>query len=118
MVSHPHGARREDHQISIALALELELGALHPLPDLVVADLERRPRGLFRGVLDGRDLLLPKPAEIFRLGRVMPVTIDDHGTFTAGEGVKGLTLGREGKGDARDLAPRLSNRDFFARTFC
>src|ERR1700687_1137517 len=68
MVPHAHGARREDHQVGVALALELELGALQSLPDLVVADLERRPRGHFRAVLDGGDLLLPEPAEIFLLG--------------------------------------------------
>src|ERR1700730_8200717 len=78
MMSHPHGARREDHQIGVALALELELGPLQPLPDLVVADLEPRPRGHLRAVLEGCDLLLPEPAEVFGFGRVMPVTIDDH----------------------------------------
>jgi hypothetical protein len=45
MMSHAHGARREDHQIGIALALKLELSALQSVPDLVVADLERGPRG-------------------------------------------------------------------------
>ena len=39
--------------------------------------------GIFERVLDGGDLLLPEAAEVFGFGRVMAVTIDDHGTFTA-----------------------------------
>ena len=42
------------------------------------ADLELRPQGLLRRVLDGGDLVLAKIVQLLRLGRVVAVTVDDH----------------------------------------
>ena len=80
MVAHAGGARREDRDVGAALALQLELGAFHALADFVVADLQRRFRRHRRLVLDRLGLLLAAPVQVFRLGRVVAVAIDNHDT--------------------------------------
>src|SRR5262249_10953148 len=80
MVAHAHGARGEDGDVGAALALKLELRAFEALADLVVGDLQRRLGGLLRRLLDVLHLLLAPPQQVFRLGRVMAVAIDDHDT--------------------------------------
>src|SRR5712675_693528 len=78
MVRHAGRAGRKDRQVGAALALEFELGALQAFADLIVADLELRPHGLLRRVLDGGDLMLAEVVQLLRLGRVVAVTVDDH----------------------------------------
>src|SRR5262249_5557883 len=78
MVAHAHGARGEDGDVGPALALKLELRALEALADLVVGNLQRRLGRLLRRLLDVLDLLLAPSQQVFRLGRVMAVAIDDH----------------------------------------
>src|SRR5262249_43686024 len=78
VVRHAGRARREDRQIRAALALQLELRTLDARAQLVVADLERRARGLLRGILDAGDLALAPVVQLLRLGRVVAVTVDDH----------------------------------------
>ncbi len=78
VMRHAGGARREDRQAGAALALQLELRALHARADLVVADLERGARRFLRRVLDAGDLGLAEIVQLLRFGRVVAVTVDDH----------------------------------------
>src|SRR5712692_454196 len=105
MVSHPGGARREDREIGPARALQLELRALETFPDLVVGDVEPlvRCRHL-RGVLDAGDLALAILVQASRLGRVVPVAIDDHDTVAEDRGRK---PGNEAGRPARDAGRML-----------
>jgi hypothetical protein len=80
VMTHAHGARRKDGQIGPALALKLELRALEALADLVVGNLQRRLGRLLCRVLDVVHLLLAPSQQVFRLGRVVAVAIDDHDT--------------------------------------
>src|SRR5262249_48339012 len=81
VVPHAGGPRREDRDVGAALALELELRARQALADLVVAHLQRRPGWHRRLVLDGFGLFLPEPMQVLRLGGVVAVAIDNHGTI-------------------------------------
>src|SRR5499427_5503200 len=83
MMTHAHGARRKDGEVGAALALELELRAFETLADFVVGNLERRLGGLFCRVFHVIHLLLAPSQQVFRLGRVVAVAIDDHGTVAA-----------------------------------
>ncbi len=80
VMAHPHRARREDGEIGAALALKLELCAFDALADFVVGSLERGLGGLFCRVFQIVHLLLAPSQQVFRLGRVVAVAIDDHGT--------------------------------------
>ena len=80
VMAHAHGTRGEDGDIGAALTLELELRAFETLADFVVGNFERRLGGLFYRVFHMIHLLLAPPQQVFRLGRVVAVAIDDHGT--------------------------------------
>src|SRR5262249_38287426 len=58
IVAHTGSARREDRDVGAALLLLLELIALYRFPDLVVGDLELRPRRQRLLVVHSCDLLL------------------------------------------------------------
>ena len=83
MMPHAGGTRREDRQIGAALALQLELVLLDAFADLVVGHFQRGARRHCRLVLGvgGRGLLLAEAMEVFGLGRVVAVAIDDHDKF-------------------------------------
>ena len=94
VVGHAAGPRREDRDVRAALALELELRALDALAELVVRDLQGRPRRRLRRVLQGVDLALAPVEKLLRLGRVVAVTVDDDtARSTAARG----GLGRSGR---------------------
>ena len=81
VVAHAGGARREDREVGAALALKLELVGLDAFPDLVVGHLQARAgrhRRLVLGV-GRRGLILAEAVQVLRLGRVVAVTVDDHG---------------------------------------
>jgi hypothetical protein len=80
MVAHAHGARGEDGDVGAALALKLELRAFEALADLVVGHLQRGLGRLLGRLLDVLYLLLAPSQQVFRLGRVVAVAIDDHDT--------------------------------------
>src|SRR5262249_4841245 len=82
MVAHAGGARREDREIGAALALELELRTLDRGADLVVGHLEAGARRQRRLALDRLGLVLAEAMQVLGFGRVMAVTVDDHGAFT------------------------------------
>src|SRR5436309_229139 len=84
VVPHAGGPRREDRHVGPALALELELGLVDRLPDLISADADGALRAGARGVLQLRDLLLPIGLELLRCRRVVAVTIDDHEALRRG----------------------------------
>src|SRR5262249_18805837 len=98
VVRHAGRARREDRQVGAALALQLELRALDARADLVVADLEARARRLLPRVLDAGDLRFAEIVQLLRLGRVVAVTVDDHGASR----------------DGRELVQTLSKRSCVA----
>src|SRR3954468_20453651 len=113
MVAHAGGPRREDRDVGAALALQLELRAFHALADFVIAHLQRRFRGHRRLVLDRFGLVLAKPVQVFRLGRVVAVAINDHDTVAEDVG------GNAGRmppatiwADATNRASPLSNQDW------
>ncbi len=100
MMPHAGGARGEDGDVRAALALQLELGALDALADLVVAHLQRRRRRHRRLVLDRLSLLLAEAMQVLGLGRVVSVAIDDHGTAVCDDGRLGEeTRGKEDLGE-------------------
>ena len=88
VMRHAGGARREDREAGAALALELELGALDALAQLVVADLDRGRRRLLRRVLDGGDLVLAEVVQLLRLGGVVAVAVDDHERLACDAGAR------------------------------
>src|SRR5215813_3607340 len=82
VVAHAGGARREDREVSAALALELELRALDRGADFVVGHFQAGTRRQRRLILDRLGLILAEAMKILGFGRVMAVAIDDHGAFT------------------------------------
>ncbi len=81
VMAHARGARREDRQVGVALALQFELVLLDAFLDLVVAHLQagaRRHRRLVLGV-GSRGLILAETMQVLRLGGVVAVAVDDHG---------------------------------------
>src|SRR5213594_1961367 len=84
VVPHAGGPRREDRHVGPALALELELGLVDRLPDLIIADADGALRAGARGLLELRDLLLPIGLELLRCRRAVAVTIDDHEALRRG----------------------------------
>ena len=86
VMAHPGRAGREDGDVGAAIALQLELGLLQRLADLVVADGERPSGGHVRGVAQAGDLSLAIGLQVFWRRRVVPVTIDDHDGLDASRG--------------------------------
>src|ERR1700678_1029896 len=78
VMCHGGGPRREYGQISAAGTLQLELGALQALANLIVAD--RRPcrQRNVDAVLETGNLRVAKFLQRTRRGGVVTVTIDDH----------------------------------------
>src|SRR5262249_12672914 len=111
MVAHAHGARREDRHVGAALALELELGTFEAFANLVVAGLQGCLGWLLRRLLEVIDLLFAPAQQVFRLGRVMAVTIDDHDTVAEDCGRGPVDASREpgSSVNATNRASRLSN---------
>ena len=78
MVRHGRGSRREDRDIAAALPLELQLGLLEALANLVVRDRERRFGPCPRRIAQCFDLRVAKLLQAFRRRGVVTVAIDDH----------------------------------------
>ena len=94
MMAHPGSARREDGEVGAALALQLELVLLDAFADFVVGHFQRRARRHRRLVLGigGRGLFLAEAVQIFGLGGVVAVAIDNHGTVAAWVGEADATV--------------------------
>ena len=75
---HSPGPRREDRHVRSPLPLQLELGFLHALPNLVVRDIETGFARCGRRILERLDLALSIFFVRLRRRCVMAVTIDDH----------------------------------------
>src|SRR5262249_39584505 len=110
-----HCARRKDGEVGAALALELELRAFETFADFVVGNLERCLGGLFCRIFHVIYLLLAPSQQVFRLGRVVAVAIDDHGTVAAVR-IGAHALKAEPKSrpamNATNRASLLSNQDW------
>src|SRR6185503_13021935 len=80
VMTHPARARAEDRDVRAALALQLELRALHARAQLIVADRERALlRLMLRIRLELGFLPVAIVAELLRRRRVVAVAVDDHG---------------------------------------
>src|SRR5215211_2863163 len=75
VVAHPARARREQREIGAALALHLELTIFDAFADLIIGDVHL---ALARGAHLG-DLGPTVRLHAGRVGRVVPVDINDHG---------------------------------------
>jgi hypothetical protein len=74
VMAHAAGSRREQRHVGAALALEFQL-RLHAFAQLIVADLQIGGRGLFRRILQRRDLSCAKHVQRLGLGGVVAVAV-------------------------------------------
>src|SRR6267154_1075299 len=79
VMGHGRGAWRKNGQIRTPRPLQLELGVLQALANLVVADRRLRVQGEVQALFQTRDLRVAKFLQRARRRGVVTVTIDDHG---------------------------------------
>ena len=78
VVRHGGCARRENRQVRAAGALQLQLGVLQAVANLVVADLGQSGQRDVDAAFESRDLLIAKGLQPRRRRGVVTVAIDNH----------------------------------------
>src|SRR5262249_25486532 len=105
VVLHRARARREERDVAAPLPLQLQLGLLQAVADLVIAD----PELLLGDVLLGDLPLAPVPQGL-RRGRVVAVAVDDHRSSSSTVKRRGIICWRYTQSIATSRLRRFSSR--------